>query len=116
MYSPQVTRSTLQENKALKASQAKVSVETAKEISQDKTVRNKAEKERRLREKNQNNYKKFIDERKTVAIKHSKEKEKLQKTHDQQLHDLSKDIQNSIEMYKNAEIEYELTPKSECFV
>jgi len=39
------------ENKELKAKQAKISVETAKEVFNDKTLKNKAERERRLKEK-----------------------------------------------------------------
>lgn len=78
----------------MRAKQAKVSVETAKEVANDKTLRNKAEKERRLREKNQNNTKKFIEERKQAAMKHDKEKEKLKKLHEKQLEDLTRDIQS----------------------
>lgn len=78
----------------MRAKQAKVSVETAKEVANDKTLRNKAEKERRLREKNQNNTKKFIEERKQGAMKHDKEKEKLKKLHEKQLEDLTRDIQS----------------------
>jgi phosphatidylinositol phospholipase C, beta len=70
-----------------------MAVETAKEVSNDKTLRNKAEKERRLREKNQNNTKKFIEERKMIAVKQGKEKEKLQATHAKQVEELTKDIQ-----------------------
>jgi phosphatidylinositol phospholipase C beta len=78
----------------MRSNQAKVSVETAKEVTNDKTLRNKAEKERRLREKNQNNTKKFIEERKIAAMKQEKEKEKLRKLHEKQLEDLTRDIQN----------------------
>jgi len=70
-----------------------MAVETAKEVANDKTLRNKAEKERRLREKNQNNTKKFIEERKMIALKQGKEKEKLQAVHTKQLEELTKDIQ-----------------------
>ena len=80
------------ENKELKARQAKVSVDTAKEVAQDKTLRNKAEKDRRLREKNQNNTKKFIEERKMTAMRQNKESEKLKKQHEQEMQDLSRDI------------------------
>lgn len=62
-------------------------------MASDKTLRNKAEKERRLREKNQNNTKKFIEERKITAMKQSKEKEKLLAMHAKQLEDLNRDIQ-----------------------
>lgn len=77
----------------MKTRQARVAVETAKEVASDKTLRNKAEKERRLREKNQNNTKKFIEERKITAMKQSKEKDKLLAMHAKQLEDLTRDIQ-----------------------
>jgi hypothetical protein len=32
------------------------------------------------------------------------------------MNDLSKYVQNSMEMYKNEEIEYQLAAKQECFV
>lgn len=44
--------------------QAKISMETSKEVANDKTLKTKQEKDRRLREKKQNNTKKFLDERK----------------------------------------------------
>lgn len=104
------------ENKEMKAKQAKISVETAKEVSNDKTLRNKAERERRLREKNSNNTKKFIDERKGAALKQNKEREKVKKVHDKQQQDLQKETESAIEVYKNAEMEYELAAKMECFI
>lgn len=104
------------ENKEMKAKQAKISVETAKEVSNDKTLRNKAERERRLREKNSNNTKKFIDERKSAALKQNKEREKVKKVHDKQQQDLQKETESAIEVYKNAEMEYELAAKMECFI
>src|SRR5438105_4077220 len=81
------------ESKEMRSNQAKISVETAREVANDKTLRNKAEKERRLREKNQNNTKKFIEERKIAAMKQEKEKEKLRKLHEKQHEDLARDIQ-----------------------
>ncbi|XP_076353966.1 1-phosphatidylinositol 4,5-bisphosphate phosphodiesterase-like [Tachypleus tridentatus] len=104
------------ESKEMKSRQAKVSVETAKEVSSDKTLRNKAERERRLREKNSNNTKKFIEERKTAGLKQGREREKQKKCHEKQIQDLSKDIENAIEMYTNAEIEYKLAAKMECYI
>ena len=82
------------ENREMKAKQAKISVEPAKEVSNDKTLRNKAEKERRLREKNSNNTKKFIEERKNAAMKQNKEKEKLRKFHEKQLHELERETES----------------------
>ncbi len=72
------------------ASQAKVSVDTAKEVQGDASLKTKADKDRRLREKNQANTKKFLDERKNNAIKQNKRKEKQKKVHQTQLEDISK--------------------------
>lgn len=52
------------EVKELNAKQAKISVETSKEVANDKTLKTKGEKDRRLREKKQNNIKRFMDEKK----------------------------------------------------
>lgn len=49
---------------------------------------------RRLREKNSNNTKKFIEERKSAALKQSKEREKLRKIHEKQLQDLAKETES----------------------
>lgn len=101
--------------KEMNSRQAKTSVETAKEVNNDKTLKTKQEKDRRLKEKQQNNTKKFVDERKTMKIKQAKEKDKLKIKHDKQLEMLSHDIQKLIEMYKNEESEYELCGKNEFF-
>lgn len=82
------------ENKEMKAKQAKVSVDTAKEVANDKTLRNKAEKERRLKEKNSNNTKKFIEERKSAALKQDKERERTKKTHEKESQELEKYIES----------------------
>lgn len=50
--------------KELNSTQAKISVETSKEVANDKTLKTKGEKDRRLREKKQNNIKRFMDEKK----------------------------------------------------
>lgn len=82
------------EIKEMKSGQAKVSVETAKEVSLDKTLRNKAERERRLREKNSNNTKKFIEERRAIAAKHDKEREKLKRQQEKQILELDRETEN----------------------
>lgn len=83
----------------MNANQAKVSVETAKEVMNDKALRTKGDKDRRLREKKQQNTKKFMEERKTVQIKQGREKEKLKATHEKQVQNLDKDIEGvSMEM------------------
>lgn len=50
--------------KELNSTQAKISVETSKEVANDKALKTKGEKDRRLREKKQNNIKRFMDEKK----------------------------------------------------
>lgn len=54
--------------KEMNASQAKISVEVMKEVMNDKTLKTKGDKDRRLREKKQNNTKKFMDERKYAQV------------------------------------------------
>ncbi len=57
----------------MKANQAKQSVEDSKRLLSDKTFRNKQDRDRRLRELNSNNMKKFIEERKRLALRHQQE-------------------------------------------
>ncbi|XP_022626155.1 1-phosphatidylinositol 4,5-bisphosphate phosphodiesterase beta-4 isoform X1 [Seriola dumerili] len=78
------------QSKEMRANQAKMSMENSKAISQDKTIKNKAERERRVRELNSSNTKKFLDERKRLAMKHQKEMEQLQKNQREQLEKLEK--------------------------
>ena len=82
------------ETKDMMAAQAKVSVETAKDVQNDATLKTKADKDRRLREKNQNNTKKFMDERKNNMMKQNKKKEKQKKEHEKQLDEISKYIKD----------------------
>ncbi|XP_016096965.1 1-phosphatidylinositol 4,5-bisphosphate phosphodiesterase beta-4-like isoform X2 [Sinocyclocheilus grahami] len=55
------------QSKEMKGNQAKMSMENSKAISQDKSIKNKAERERRVRELNSSNTKKFLEERKRVG-------------------------------------------------
>uniref|UniRef100_A0A6B2EE24 1-phosphatidylinositol 4,5-bisphosphate phosphodiesterase n=1 Tax=Phlebotomus kandelakii TaxID=1109342 RepID=A0A6B2EE24_9DIPT len=103
------------EVKELNSRQAKISVETSKEVANDKTLKTKGEKDRRLREKKQNNIKRFMDEKKSATIKQGREKEKLKLTHDKQLEELKHDIQKLMDLYKLEEEEYNLSPKTEIF-
>ncbi|KAH0956604.1 hypothetical protein HN011_004935 [Eciton burchellii] len=102
--------------KDLNTNQAKESVETVKEIMNDKSLRTKGDKDRRLREKKQQNTKKFIEERKTIEIKQGREKEKLKVTHTTEAQNLDKDIDTSIEIYNNEAIEYDTSSKMEFYV
>uniref|UniRef100_A0A667ZD38 1-phosphatidylinositol 4,5-bisphosphate phosphodiesterase n=1 Tax=Myripristis murdjan TaxID=586833 RepID=A0A667ZD38_9TELE len=78
------------QSKEMRANQAKTSMENSKAISQDKSIKNKAERERRVRELNSSNTKKFLDERKRLALKHQKEMEQLEKNQREQLEKLDK--------------------------
>ncbi|XP_060908425.1 1-phosphatidylinositol 4,5-bisphosphate phosphodiesterase beta-4-like [Labrus mixtus] len=78
------------QSKEMRANQAKMSMENSKAISQDKSIKNKAERERRVRELNCSNTKKFLDERKRLAMKHQKEMEQLEKNQKDQVEKLEK--------------------------
>ncbi|KAM7368138.1 hypothetical protein PAMP_014385 [Pampus punctatissimus] len=78
------------QSKEMRANQAKMSMENGKAISQDKSIKNKAERERRVRELNSSNTKKFLDERKRLAMKQQKEMEQLEKNQREQLEKLEK--------------------------
>ena len=82
------------ENKEIRIQQARTSVETVREVNKDPSLKSRAERDRRLREKHSNNTKIFIDERKSAAMRQEKRREKLKKTHEVQLNDLSKYVQN----------------------
>ena len=101
--------------KEMNTNQVKASVETAKEVMNDKALKSKGDKERRLREKKEQNTKKFMQERKNVQMKQGREKEKLQKSHEKQVAGLDGDIDATIEMYKNEAIQYDLSSKTEFF-
>ncbi|XP_039593837.1 1-phosphatidylinositol 4,5-bisphosphate phosphodiesterase beta-4 isoform X1 [Polypterus senegalus] len=78
------------QSKEMRANQAKSSMENGKAISHDKSIKNKAERERRVRELNSSNTKKFLEERKRLAMKQSKEMEQLKKSQQEQLESLEK--------------------------
>ncbi|XP_062864064.1 1-phosphatidylinositol 4,5-bisphosphate phosphodiesterase beta-4 [Trichomycterus rosablanca] len=78
------------QSKEMSANQTKSSMENGKAISQDKRIKNKAERERRVRELNSNNTRKFLIERKKLALNQSKEMEQLQTVHHEQLEKLEK--------------------------
>nr|XP_015206131.1 PREDICTED: 1-phosphatidylinositol 4,5-bisphosphate phosphodiesterase beta-4 isoform X2 [Lepisosteus oculatus] len=78
------------QSKDMRANQAKTSMENSKAISQDKSIKNKAERERRVRELNSSNTKKFLEERKRLAMKQSKEMDQLEKAQHEQLEYLEK--------------------------
>uniref|UniRef100_A0A4W3GQS3 1-phosphatidylinositol 4,5-bisphosphate phosphodiesterase beta-4-like n=2 Tax=Callorhinchus milii TaxID=7868 RepID=A0A4W3GQS3_CALMI len=92
-------------SKEMKANQAKSSMENSKAISQDKSIKNKAERERRVRELNSINTKKFLEERKRLAMKHVKEAEQLKKAQLEQLDGLEKQNEQAKEMRRMVKLE-----------
>lgn len=57
------------ESKDLKLNQTKKSIEDARVIQQDKSIKTKAEKDRRVKELNEKNVKMFLEERRRQAAK-----------------------------------------------
>jgi phosphatidylinositol phospholipase C beta len=82
------------EMKEMNSRQAKISVETMREVANDKTLRTKGDKDRRLKEKKQNNTKKFTDERRFAQKKNDREIEKFKAKHDKEMENLVKEVQN----------------------
>ncbi|XP_018396204.1 PREDICTED: 1-phosphatidylinositol 4,5-bisphosphate phosphodiesterase-like isoform X2 [Cyphomyrmex costatus] len=95
------------EMKEITSRQAKLSVESAREVMNDKTLKTRGIKEGRLREKQQNNTKKFMEERKIAQMVQNREKEKLKVVHEKQLEELQKDMNAIMDMYKNEDMDYE---------
>ena len=102
--------------KEMQAEQVKTSVETAKEVQNDPKLKTKADKDRRIKEKQAANTKKFMEERKTIGIKQNKAKTKLKNAHTKQLEDLSKWIKIQIGICNEEEAEWKLMNKREAFV
>ncbi|KAF4790379.1 1-phosphatidylinositol 4,5-bisphosphate phosphodiesterase beta-4 [Turdus rufiventris] len=115
------------ESKEMRANQAKISMENSKAISQDKSIKNKAEREsfwvsvfpmslhgerldffRRVRELNSSNTKKFLEERKRLAMKQSKEMDQLKKVQLEHLEVLEKQNEQAKEMQQMVKLEAEM--------
>lgn len=65
------------EIKQLNQKQAKILVETTREVNNDKTLKSKTEKDRCVREKKQTNIKKFMEDRKQLETILNKRKDDL---------------------------------------
>ncbi|XP_010353588.1 1-phosphatidylinositol 4,5-bisphosphate phosphodiesterase beta-4 isoform X7 [Rhinopithecus roxellana] len=96
------------ESKEMRAHQAKISMENSKAISQDKSIKNKAERERRVRELNSSNTKKFLEERKRLAMKQSKEMDQLKKVQLEHLEFLEQQNEQAKEMQQMVKLEAEM--------
>ncbi|XP_059156311.1 1-phosphatidylinositol 4,5-bisphosphate phosphodiesterase beta-4-like isoform X2 [Physella acuta] len=104
------------ENKELKANQAKHSMDSTKTVLNDKSIKNKFERDRRIRELNENNTKKFIEERKRFAVKHSRQVEALKKVHLEQREKTLAENQKALEMVEMAYEEAKMASRPETVV
>nr|XP_055028514.1 1-phosphatidylinositol 4,5-bisphosphate phosphodiesterase beta-4 [Misgurnus anguillicaudatus] len=78
------------ECKEMRRKQAKISMESSRAISHDRSIKIKAERERRVRELNSTNTRKFLTERKKLALKQLKESKRLQEDQQEQREKLEK--------------------------
>lgn len=83
----------------MNARQARLSVESMREVMNDKTLKTRQIKEGRLREKQQNNTKKFMEERRISQMLQNREKEKLKIIHNEQLEELQKEMNGVRELF-----------------
>ena len=121
------------ETKDMMSAQAKASVDTTKEVQSDPSLKTKADKDRRLREKSQANAKRFVDERRNCAMRQGRRREKQNGVFVTQLEAIlqyPKDVSRAemvmatltglflqtVEMCVNEEIEYQLANKIESCV
>nr|ABJ96343.1 phospholipase C beta [Chaetopterus pergamentaceus] len=104
------------ESKDIKAKQAKQSMDSSKSVNSDKTIKNKQERDRRIRELNENNTKKFIEERKRQAMNQARQVENLKKVHDEQIENLFKDMDREMEIQDTVHEEARLASKPETVV
>ena len=80
------------ERKDLELSQVRQNIEDSKRLSSEKSIRNKSDLDRRVRELKSNNTKKFVEERKRQIMKQEREKENLVKSHETQKTTLLEEI------------------------
>ncbi|XP_077866794.1 LOW QUALITY PROTEIN: 1-phosphatidylinositol 4,5-bisphosphate phosphodiesterase beta-4-like [Saccoglossus kowalevskii] len=104
------------EGKEMRSNQTKTSMESIKQVNSDKSIKNKAEKDRRIRELQSNNTKKFMEERKRLAMKQDREKEQLKKQQDEDMERLRKENEKMIEMQRQEAEEAKLAMKPEAVV
>ncbi|KAI1722922.1 phosphatidylinositol-specific phospholipase c, X domain-containing protein [Ditylenchus destructor] len=86
------------ENKELKQSQTKKSMEDIKIIQQqEKAIKTKAERDRRVKELNEKNVKMFVEERKRLACRCQRHEEQLEKRHAEQCEALDRETARALE-------------------
>ncbi|ESO08873.1 hypothetical protein HELRODRAFT_109918 [Helobdella robusta] len=86
------------ENKDMKQRQTKMSIESGRSLMNDKNIKMKAEKDRRIRELNENNMKRFIEERKKQIHTQSAQMDRLKKMHLEQQNALNRDVEKVVKL------------------
>ncbi|KAI3385216.1 hypothetical protein SNEBB_001958 [Seison nebaliae] len=76
----------------IKMSEARDTMEDRKKINIDKSIKSKQEKERRIKELLSNNAKRFIEQRRRLALRHTKEKDTLEELKLKDLEKLEEEI------------------------
>lgn len=94
------------EIKEMNSKQARLSVESMREVMNDKTLKTRGIKEGRLREKQQNNTKRFMEERKMAQMIQNREKDKLKMIHNEQLEELQKEMNGVSSILFRVNIKY----------
>lgn len=104
------------ENKALKLQQTKKSMDDSKAIHADKSIKTKGERERRVKELQEQNLKIFVEERKRLVVKHQKPEDQLRKCQVEEKEALEKEMKKALESDEQAYKEALLAVKPETLV
>uniref|UniRef100_A0A914M2K4 Phospholipase C-beta C-terminal domain-containing protein n=1 Tax=Meloidogyne incognita TaxID=6306 RepID=A0A914M2K4_MELIC len=104
------------ENRELKQAQTKKSMEDIRAVQQDKVIKTKAERDRRIKELNERNLKLFLEERKRLATRCRRHEDQLEKKHSEQLESLEKESVRALELEEMSHRETLLASQPQCIV
>uniref|UniRef100_A0A1I8B1P4 Phosphoinositide phospholipase C n=1 Tax=Meloidogyne hapla TaxID=6305 RepID=A0A1I8B1P4_MELHA len=104
------------ENRELKQAQTKKSMEDIRAVQQDKGIKTKAERDRRIKELNERNLKLFMEERKRLATRCRRHEDQLEKKHTEQLEALEKESVRALELEEMSHRETLLASQPQCIV
>ncbi|XP_071962625.1 1-phosphatidylinositol 4,5-bisphosphate phosphodiesterase beta-4-like isoform X2 [Antedon mediterranea] len=100
----------------VKAQQVKESMDARKQHAMDKTVKNKAERDRRIKEQQATNAKKFVAERDRMKFNHDRQLNEMKKEHASQVEKLLKETEEMIQKERILVEETKLANKPESMV
>ncbi|KRZ40365.1 1-phosphatidylinositol 4,5-bisphosphate phosphodiesterase beta-4, partial [Trichinella pseudospiralis] len=101
------------ESKLLRQKQTKKSMDDSKAIQLGKTVKTKAERDRRVKEVQEKNCKIFLEERRRLAVKHQRQEELLAKFQAEQMERLDKEARHASDLEDQMYMEALLASKPE---